>query len=242
MTQLPPPRDLPSLRHARMRAEVLRAVEGPAPRRRAVVPLAAAASVTALVAVGAWALNPADVPAPAAPPAAAPTTTTAQASPFPGFTQAEIDKIERECVSRANAAETLELRNVIRDELGTLAILGGKSVLMTCQYDGQRVDYDGRLVGYADDPEVGVFTLDTLAGSSGKPGRPGSRVVGGRVLDERVVRVSVYVDGRSADVAVVGGTYLTRIVFPTDWEAPVGADAEVTAHDSEGRPLGSIIT
>ncbi|MFC7613078.1 hypothetical protein ACFQV2_05015 [Actinokineospora soli] len=254
MTSVPPPRDLPPLRRARMRAEVLRAVEAPAPRRR-LVPVAAAAGVAALVIGGAWALIP-DQPTlapPAAPPVAATSTTgpTPPASPFPGLAPAEVAEIERKCATVAfgdgsapptpgitDTPGTLKLRNVLTDDVGTVYLVVGEHMMIPCVI-GSTVN--GAIGGF-DDVPIGTVTLDLATASAGAaPDVPGVRVVAGRVSPE-VARVSVTSDGRTADAAVANGTYVVRFAFPPSAEIPRIADVRVTAYNAAGDQVGSVIT
>src|SRR5262245_60007711 len=103
-TLLPKERELPPYRHAQLRAELVRAISGPAPKdRRWLVPALSAAGLTVLASVALVAWQPredADTPAPGNPPAASTgvaTTTSSPARPgpvIPGLSESGRDVIE----------------------------------------------------------------------------------------------------------------------------------------------------
>ncbi|UVS77146.1 hypothetical protein [Actinokineospora sp. UTMC 2448] len=262
MIDLPPPRDLPPHRHTRMRAAIVSAVDEP-PRRRWVAPLATATGLTAAVAVAVW-IVPTERAAPVGTATQPGITTTstpltnAPSSGFPGLSSEQVRAMERGCALSAlgsdatpstpgisDTPETVRLRNLLDDDAGRLALIVGNGLMVHCDVDAGG-HYNGGFASFGSgrDDEPGAVTLDLATSSAGERalGRRGARVVAGRVLDDRIARVTVASDGRSADAVVANGTYLVRFVYPVDW-APTGlADVRVTAYDADGTVVASVIT
>ncbi|MGW5054174.1 hypothetical protein [Actinokineospora sp. NPDC004072] len=260
MIELPPPRDLPPHRQARIRAEIVRAVDGP-PRRRWIAPLATGLAAAAAVAV--W-LVPREGTAPidpAASPGVATTaapTVTGPSSGFPGVSSRMVEEMERGCALITNyesstpptpessdTAETIRLRNLLDDEAGRLVLIVGAGRMVQCSVEPNGHYTGGFTVfGQQVDPDPGPVTLDLATSSPGERvlGLRGSQVVAGRIFDDRVVRVTVTCDGRTADATVANGTYLVRFLHGTDWKSPAKADVRVTAYDANGAEVGAVIT
>lgn len=253
-----PSRDLPPRSRARIRAELIRVADGPAPRRR-VAPLVAAAGLTALVAAGVWVLPDRQPSTPAAQPSVRLTSTapTTAPSPFPGLSAAQVAEIERGCArvvvgdggnphtpGVTDSVDTLRLRVLVTDELGTLALLVGENMMIDCTVGGPVMEYNGGLHGFQAPEDGAALTLDAIsAGAGGKyPNQPGSRVVAGRLLDAKITRVEVRADGRTQDAAVRDGAYLARFVHTAQWSIPEGVDVEVRGYDANGALVASVIT
>jgi hypothetical protein len=246
-TTLPPSRDLPPGRHAEIRAAVLEAVT-PAAGRRWVAPLVTAAA--ALVAVGLvafvvpWhggttaAVQPPRLTSPTAPPPA----------PVDGVTPEEASAIERGCVQSAGLHGTFTLRQVLTDEAGRLALVQDPTHVLACELDGPALPYNAAFGGY--DGAAEPVSIDYAGSSAGGDapggkevyaGQHGSDVVVGRVAPE-VARVVYVQDGTEVEAKVGNGTYLARIVRPTDWVIPQNrfGGPVVRAYDKNGTLLGQI--
>lgn len=263
-TTLPPARDLPPGRHAELRDAVLTAV-APHRSRRWAAPLVAAAAATVAVGVIAWFApwgTDAVVPAgdqPVATPTTTPTTTpittpTVAIAAVPGVDPGEVAAIEKGCGESSLPAAELTLRQVITDGAGRLALLtavdrtANAESMVVCELDGPVLKYNAGFAGV--DPFTGPVSLDLAQASAGgdvkggsKPeyaGRHGADEVAGRVSPE-VAKVTVSQGRDTVDAVIAEGTYLARIVHPTDWAIPENRPAPtVRAYDKNGTLLGEI--
>lgn len=223
MTQLPPPRDLPPYLHARMRAELERAVTEPARRRRS-APLVATAGLTAgaLVAVAVWLVPERPQPVVAGEPAS---------QVLAGLAPAEVAAIEDGCglsssaasPGTADAAMTLELRNLVDDDAGRVALLYADIGAVTCEVGPPGYSAGGLNSLGANGP----VTID--AHDMREPWRapdgtfvdpPATYAIAGRVTDARVARVTATATkaGMTVTATLSGGTYLARFIYEPPWQ------------------------
>lgn len=264
-TTLPPSRDLPPGRYAEIRTAVLTGVAGK-PARRWIAPMVTAA--VALVAIGliAWfapwspdgGVNAASPPSESATQPANETASATQAPPdngevaIEGVTQQEISAIEQGCAETFQPNVTLQLRQILTDEAGRLALLygtdpDGREYLVDCTLDGPVMPYNP--AGSGLNPFTPPVTADSVGASSGGDvaggkaeyaGLHGNQVVAGRISPD-VARVTVTVDDQTVEAVLGGDAYLARIVHPADWEVPnVAPVVVVRAYDKNGTLLGQV--
>ncbi|XVS63498.1 hypothetical protein ACQPYE_35390 [Actinosynnema sp. CA-299493] len=250
---LPPTRDVPPRRRAEIRARLEREVTG---GRRAArfAPLVtagvAAAAVIALVAVVApWQQAGGDDVAGGTDQAgatsrAAVTTTAGPPEPSPER-KAEI---EQGCADSAGIEGALVLRQYLADEAGAFALLYSDREVLACTVDEPTAPYSAAMVGR---PAIGWlpgefvpdYGLAVSGGDGGKPeqaGRPGYVMAAGRVTS-KVARVTYGPNGQEVDATIADGTFLARIVHPSDWYPPVDWERQnvLRAYDAHGALLGT---
>jgi hypothetical protein len=255
-TTLPPSRDLPPRRHAEIRDAVLSAA-APHPARRWLAPLVTAATALAAIGLVAWFVPwSGTAPAggqPVSTPAEPTDTTVPAALAVPGVDPGEVPAIEKGCRESAIPEAKVTLRQVITDQAGRLALLvavdatAGTESMVVCELDAPPTGYNAGFGGMS--PYTGVVSLDFAMASAGgdvgggKPeyaGRPGSVEIAGRVSPE-VAKVTVSQSGDTVDAVIADGTYLARIVHPSDWPIPENHPAPVVhAYDKNGTLLGEI--
>lgn len=249
-TTLPPSRDLPPGRHAEIRTALLSAVT-PGTTRRWVAPVVTAAA--AFVVIGMVALvAPWGTDDSATQVGAQPTLPTGRATAqVPGVDPSEVSGIEEGCRRVSIPAVKLILRQVISDQAGRLALLttaneatGTDAMVVICELDAQPNGYNA---GYGTmGPFIGPVTIDGAMAAAGgdapggKPvdaGRLGGDEIAGRVSPE-VAKVTYVQGDESVDAVVANGTYLARIVHPSDWAIPENRPAPVVrAYDKNGTLL-----
>ncbi|MFD9702040.1 hypothetical protein [Lentzea sp. NPDC059081] len=237
---LPPMRDLPPGRQARIRAEVERAVTG-RPLRRLVVPVLAGAAVVAAVVASVVALQPLPPPTPAV----QVTTSPAPVTPAFPLPPERVKAIEEGC-SRSASSGAGKLRQYL-DEETRWALLYSENAALTCEIGGPGGDYNSGfgqtsvrwLPGHFSVDSVSAHPGGDLDGRPGSAGRPGYRQVVGRV-DGQVTRVTVEVDGRTTDAKIVNGTFAVRVYYPRNWAVPwTDEGVVVRAYDANGALLGT---
>jgi hypothetical protein len=138
---------------------------------------------------------------------------------------------------------TFTLRQVLTDEAGRLALVQDSTHVLSCERDGPGLPYNaafGSYDGTAEPVSIDYAGGDAPGGKEMYAGRHGSDVVAGRVAPE-VARVVYVQDGTEVEAKVENGTYLARIVRPTDWLIPENRFGPVVrAYDKNGTLLGQI--
>ncbi|HEU5474445.1 MAG TPA: hypothetical protein VFV67_27675 [Actinophytocola sp.] len=258
-TMLPAPRDLPPHRHARIRAELLRTTAAPArPARRWLAPMATATVLIGVAAV-VWALPRPDgrlSPAAGTPPATTPVSTTPSGAVLPEVPGHDRNAIEQGCASAVAGpggpptpgatADSFRLVNVLSDQAGPLALLYADDVAMACVIDGPGLPYNpsfgGPGVRMPGEPVVidlnGASAGGDIAGGKpGSRGRPGTEILAGR-YDAPVTRITLTKDRITVAAVLANGTFVGRIVHPTDWLIPAGNPSPTLhAYDANGTLL-----
>lgn len=261
-TILPAPRDLPARRRAQIRAELERVVTRRRSHRGWFVPVAAATTAVAAVAVAVvfapWRQD--GNIGPAAPPATgAPTVPTGEVAPvdppdpvFPGLPPHERAAIEAGC-AKSVGLEEATLYNLVEDDAGTVGLLYSQTgSAPICEIDSSPVPYNAS--GVAAKPIswlAGPVTMDGYASAAGGDrtgnreiyaGQPGTETVVGRVSAE-VKRVTVTSGGTTQDAKLANGTYLVRFVRPSTWSIPDPPEMPVVrAYNSAGHLLGTALS
>lgn len=244
-TTLPAPRDLPPHRHARIRAEVERAVARRSPWVW-LTPALTGAVVVALIAVVGWPAGPPttqnSVPAtqtPPLPPGRRPVPV------LPAIPSAMRTMTESTCGNTDRISDAV-LYQEAADRAGWTYLLYGPSDsrlggVVECSKDEAFVARD-TLVGPLD-WLPGPMSLDVnwnyLPDGTG---RHGLEVVAGRVTSH-VARVTFTEDGVTRNTAVVNRTFLLRVVHSSDqasWQGNQPFDGVVRAYDKYGRLLATI--
>ncbi|GAB3437051.1 hypothetical protein [Actinophytocola sediminis] len=242
-TTLPPARDLPPHRHARIRATLVHAASEPRTRRWKAPAFSVA---TAVVAVGLvmWLVPLGDDDGRAAGQA----TTSAAASPNVDestvrrvrFSKEDVPVLVQSCVDSAGVEGTFELKLAFADAAGQLAVLYGGDKLIACEFGDPAGGYRSTftvLGGYQPPISMDLNLVTTVEGS---PDRMGYQVAIGRVDPATVARVTLTQGDVTIDAVLVDGVYAARIVRPVDWwltgdnPPPV-----VDAYNAEGDLVGS---
>ncbi|HEX6360901.1 hypothetical protein [Actinophytocola sp.] len=252
-TTLPPSRDLPPGRHAQIRGAVLAATRRP--NRRWIAPLVTAAAALAIVGLVAWFTpwtgnggNAATQPTSQETTLPAPSTSTSDVSePVAGVSPDERAAIEDGCARSGFPDETLTLKQVLTDAAGRVALLYSDRVAVVCTLDTPPTGYNPGGGGFGDfTPPVGLDTSlasaggDVAGNKSQYAGQPGTDQFGGRVSPE-VAKVTVTVGADSVDASVANGTFLARVLHPTDWLIPENRRALVLrAYDKNGTLLAEV--
>jgi hypothetical protein len=248
-TTLPPARDLPPHRHARIRATLVRAASEPRPRRWMAPALSVATAIVALGLVM-WfvPLGGGDGRA-AGPATTSATTTSATANPTADETIARRFRVPPEdvpelvdgCVDSAGVEGTFELKLAFADAAGQLAVLYGGDRMIACEFGGPGGEYRPTfavLGGFA--PPISA-DLNQVATIEGSPEHAGYQVVIGRVDPATTARVTFTQADETIDAVLVGDVYAARVVRPLDWwltgdgPPPVVVDA----YNAEGDLVGS---
>jgi hypothetical protein len=265
-TMLPPSRDLPPGRHVEMRSAVLTAAGGRPARRRLLAPLVTAAAALAIVGLVAYAVpwgqggggTPGGSPggssvarttetqAPGGTTETQATNGATETRTVNGVTPDEVAAIEQGCGQSATRPGAV-LTQLLTDEAGRFALLYGDEYVLDCMLDYGSMPYNSGSSRLS--PMTGPVSLDLAAALSGGDvpggkqdyaGQHGYAVVAGRVAPE-VARVTYEQDGQSVDAVLANGTYLARIVHPTDWTVPENQQQPVVrAYDKNGTLLGEI--
>ncbi|HEX7302301.1 hypothetical protein [Lentzea sp.] len=233
---LPPTRDLPPGRHARIRSEVERGIGS---RRRLLVPVLAGAAVVAAVVASVVVFQPSAPPSPAVHITTAPATTVTSVPPE------EVKAIESGC-SRSAGRTGARLHQYLGEETRWALLYTGDAAL-TCTLGEDGMAYNAAFVQVAVGWLPGHFSVDGIGTSAGgdvagrqeTAGRPGYRTAVGRI-DAKVARVTVTADGRTVDARIADGTYAARLHYPPSWGIPHDDQGMlVQAYDADGRSLGS---
>jgi len=243
-TTLPPARDLPPHRHARIRATLVRAASEPPPRRWVAPALSMATAIVALGLVM-WfvPLGGGDGRA------AGPATTSAAASPTADESivrqvrvpTEDVPELVHGCVDSAKVEGTFELKLAFADAAGRLAVLYSGDKLIACEFGGPAGEYRPAftvLGGFQPPISADLNLVSTVEGS---PEHAGYQVVIGRVDPATTARVTLTQKDVTIDAVLVGGVYAARIVRPLDWwltgDSP--PPAVVDAYNAEGDLVGS---
>ncbi|MGI5506147.1 hypothetical protein [Lentzea sp. CA-135723] len=220
-SMLPPTRDLPPGRHARIRAEVERAVTGRRRRRLLFPVLAGVASVVTL------AVSVALLPPAPGPPAPAVQVTTSPPPEEPGFGVPvdTVKAIEEGCARIAGVGEA-KLYQLLEQETRWALLYTDKEEL-GCTLGQGGMEYNSGFSGTEVRWLPGHLAVDENSARAGgdlnpKPvyaGMPGSRTIAGRV-DDQVARVTYTIDGRTVEGTIAHGTFAVRIHYPPNWTIP----------------------
>jgi hypothetical protein len=144
-------------------------------------------------------------------------------------------------------ADVIRVYNVVRDAAGTVALLYGPSVVLTCEIDGPARPYNAG--GGIGDPAMpqwlpGPVSIDSRDSSAGGgpgdkyPDTRGTDLIAGRVIGT-ATRVKVTYGSATATVPVVNGTYLVRFVRGVGAPIPPGdRGLGVQAYDARGALVG----
>lgn len=251
-TTLPPARDLPPHRHARIRATLVRAASQPPPRRW----LAPALTVTtAVVALGLvmWFVPLGDsdgqVAGSATTTAAAPPTTAEEglrqiqvpAEDVPGLVQGCVDSagVEDYAALAGEPAGTFELKLAFADAAGQLAVLYSDEMVITCEFGGMPGEYKPGFAVLGESWVTISADLSQTAPVTGDPERVALLVVGR--VDPTIARVSVTRADATVEALLVGDVYVARIVRPTAWwRIREDHTVSVDAYDAEGNLVGGV--
>lgn len=242
-TTLPPARDLPPHRHARIRATLVRAASEPRPRRWLTPALSVATAIVALGLVM-WfvPLGGGDGRA------AGPVTTSAAASPPADETimrrilipAEDVPELVNGCVDSAGVEGTFELKLAFADAAGRLAVLYSGDKLIACEFGGPTGEYRPTftvLDGFQ--PPISA-DLDLVSPVAGSPERTGYQVVIGRVDPATTSRVTLTQKDVTTDAVLVGDVYAARIVRPFDWWLTGDSPRPVVdAYNADGDLVGS---
>ena len=251
-TTLPPPRDLPPHAHARIRAELGRAVTR---RRRGwLAPALTGAAALVLAAFFAWPAAPRDVDrtpsGPSSPPtsAASPTLGKRPVPRVSGVAPGRQAQIEDNCAKELDVRRAV-LYQLVKDGAGEGALLySPDGTALDCQMGDPDTPYNP--VGGPADPLdwlAGPVSFDAGQASAGGDhsrgiyqGRPGLESFAGRITSD-VTRVTVTVSGVAHQAIVANGTYYLRIVHPSDWLIPdPPVSAVLRAYDAHGAVLATV--
>jgi hypothetical protein len=251
-TTLPPSRDLPSARHAEIRAAVLVAA-APRPSRRWVAPLVTAAVALVVIGMVAW-FAPWDPGTPAAqPPRPTSRPTTSAAPSVDGIAAEDVPAVEKGCGQVTFPRATFTLLAVLTDEAGRLALLRGEAkngvpYLIECildftpamPYNGSGGTLEGFVSPLSVDLDGASAGGDAPGGKAEYAGKLGTEVLAGRVSPD-VVKVTVTRDAQTREAKLAGGLYIARLVHPADWVIPEQLRPPIVrAYDKNGTVLAEI--
>ncbi|ANZ39009.1 hypothetical protein BBK82_25995 [Lentzea guizhouensis] len=246
---LPPTRDLPPGRQARIRADLERAVAGRGSVRRYLVPVLAGATAVTAVVTSVVLLQPDQGPDPQ--PAVHVTTDPepAQRETF-GLTPEQIAQIEQGCAEDAKVPDKATLSNYGADEAGRWALLYTAKAAVWCDIGrgGEEYEASGGPGGLHVDWLAGNYSTHVggvRPGGDSHPFKPalagtaGYRIRAGRV-DSSVARMTwTASDGGTAEAKIANGTFVLRMLYPSTWDG--GGDAnfstERRAFDAAGNLL-----
>ncbi|HVQ89611.1 MAG TPA: hypothetical protein VMU51_01125 [Mycobacteriales bacterium] len=183
-------------------------------------------------------------------------------SGVPGYSQADLQRLTRECAaktydlvpvgpsgttrSRLRLAD-LRAYNVIKDALGTLVLIYGPNAVLSCGLDvGIPVALSFNHTHLFAKPGLpdwlpGPVALDYAAVGDGSLSRhvPAIGEYAGRVTSD-VVRVRVEFGPDTATVPVVNGTYLVRFLNPVRSKpGPPMLPVRIRGYDAAGRLVGT---
>ncbi len=242
---LPPARDLPPGRQARIRAELERAVSSRGSTKRYLVPILAGATAVAAVVTSVVLLQPDLGPKPAVQ-----ITTSPSPKPDFGLSPENVTAIEQGCAKPEDVTEKLTLRQFGRDDAGQWALLYNDRVAVVCNIERGGEEYDTNRPGeVAINWLPGHFSMDMDSSRLGgdlhpsipaMAGVPGLRFVAGRV-DSSVARMTYRAyDGTTVEAKIANGTYVVRIAYPSTWNPnDVTGTTELRAYDAAGNLLGT---
>jgi len=245
---LPPTRDLPPGRQARIRAEVERAVTGRRRSKRYLVPVLAGATAVTAVVTSVVLLQP-DVGTDPQP-AVQITTDPPRVSETFGLSPEKLAVIEDGCTKSERVPDKLTMHQYGRDDAGEWALLYNDQVVVACNLDRGGEEYDtdrpkevsinwlpGR---FSQDIELGRLGGDLHPTIPAMAGVPGLRFVAGRV-DPSVARLTYRAyDGSTVNAKIANGTYVVRIAYPPTWNPnDVSGSVELRAYDAAGNLLGT---
>ncbi|MET9229576.1 hypothetical protein [Lentzea sp. NPDC003310] len=236
-SMLPPTRDLPPGRHARIRAELERAAAGR--RRRLLFPVLAGVASIAAVAASVALLSPAPgPPSPAVQITSSPPETPK--SPDFGVPPDTVAAIEKGC-SRIAGTGDAKLYQLLDGET-RWALLYSDNAALGCTLGQGGMEYNSGFSGTDVRWLPGLLAVDESSATAGgdlnlKPayaGMPGTRTVAGRV-DPRVARVTYTIDGKTVEASVANGTFAVRIHYPSSWTIPNDdVRGVLNAYDAQG--------
>ena len=244
---LPPTRDLPPGRQARIRADLERAVSGHRSSKRYLVPILAGATAVTAVVTSVVLLQPPSQPTPAVHVTTSPPTST---KPDFGLSPQEVAAIEQGCAKQEDVSEKLTLHQFGRDEAGRWALLYNNRAAVVCNIDRGGEDYDtnrpGEVVLNWLPGHVSVDADGTRLGGDLHKDIPemvgvlGLRFIAGRV-DSSVARLTYQTeDGRAGEAKIVNGTYVVRLAYPSTWDPnAIHRTTELRAYDAAGNLLGT---
>ncbi|MFI6099820.1 hypothetical protein ACIA8G_30050 [Lentzea sp. NPDC051213] len=236
-SMLPPTRDLPPGRQARIRAELESEVAG---RRslRFVVPVLAGVAAVAAVVTSVVMLRPAPAPGPT------PAVHITSAPPTSGFgvPPEAVAAFEEGCAQSAGVGKA-KMRQLLNEETDW-ALLYTEREALTCSLGVGGHKYNAGFGQAAIKWLPGHFSIDYSGASAGgaadgQPDVPGFRTVVGRV-SERVAKVTVTADDRTVEAKVANGTYAARMYYPSSWviQSSDMRPTIVRAYDAAGTLLG----
>ncbi|MEV6711668.1 hypothetical protein AB0M48_06415 [Lentzea sp. NPDC051208] len=229
-TTLPPARELPPGRQIQIRARLERSVV----RRRRGMRLATTATALTAVVTAVVLVLPDQ-----------PTSGYFSTQPtIHGLSREQVEDIEEGCWKASRTPARPVLHRYHQDAAGTLALLYTPTDALACDLSTpgsyysnahlpNRKAFDTRWLN-------GHFSIDHQHQMSGdRAGRPGSQTVAGRV-DSQVKRMTWTYFGRTVEAEIVDGTFVARILQPTDWDFPKERDGSesLKAYDAEGKVLG----
>lgn len=245
-TTLPPDRDLPPHRHARIRATLVRAASEPRPRRWMAPALSMATAIVALglvmwfVPLGGGngeAAGPATTSA-----AASPTTDESTVRPVQ-VPPEDVPELVHGCVDSAGVEGAFELKLAFADAAGQLAVLYSGDKLITCEFGGPTGEYRSGftvLGGFQPPICVDAHPITPIEGSNGQVGY---QLVIGRVDPATTARVTLTQKDVTIDAVLVGGVYAARVIRPLDWwltgDSP--PPVVVDAYNAKGDLVGSAV-
>jgi hypothetical protein len=228
-TTLPAPRDLPPHRHARIRAELERAVTH---RRRWawLAPALTGAAVVILVAIFAW---------PSPPSSPVPTDLAPGQQPtlaLPGVSPARRTEIASQCRKVTGLADAQVYQRISDADGDAFLLYTPDGSIAVCRERGDV--YERGVAGGVGplDWLPGAVSVDTEQGylDGGHPYR--GQVIAGR-LTSKVARVTFTDGGVTRDAAIANGTYLLRILHPI---GQGGGSGVVRAYDAHGALLATV--
>ncbi len=245
---LPPARDLPPGRQARIRAEVERAVTGRRASKRYLVPVLAGVSAVTAVVTSVVLLQPDQGPDPQ--PAVQITSDPAPAERETfGLKPEQLALIEQGCAKSAKVTDKLTLSNYGRDDAGRWALLYSDKTAVWCDIGrgGEEFDADGGPGGLHLDWLAGNYSTHVSGVRPGGDERPlkpalagaaGYRFDAGRV-DSSVARMTwTASDGRTVEAKIANGTFAVRLLFPSTGSGGVERSyTEIRAYDAAGNLL-----
>jgi hypothetical protein len=243
---LPPARDLPPGRQARIRADLERAVSGRRAPKRYLVPVLAGVTAVTAVVTSVVLLQPDQRPQPAVQITTDPPRVS---EPF-GLSPEKLAAIEDGCADSERVVDELTMHQYGRDDAGEWALLYSDQLVVACNLDrgGEKYDTDrpkrvsaNWLPGpFSRDVDLGRLGGDLHPTIPAMAGVPGLRFVAGRV-DPSVARLTYRAyDGSTVDAKIANGTYVVRIAYPPTWNPnDVSGPVELRAYDAAGTLLGT---
>jgi hypothetical protein len=225
---LPPARDLPPHRHARIRATLVRAASEPGPSRW-MAPVLGVTTVIVALGLVMWfvplgggdtrpagpATTDADLPSAAATPPAAESIESAprQVRVPPDDVPGLVDG----CVAGAGADSAFELKFAVADAAGRLAVFDAGDKMIACAFGGPTGGHGPTFTGLGGfRPPISV-DLNQVAVVDGSRQQRGYQLVIGRVDPATTTRVTLVQADVTIDAVLVDGVYAARIVRPFDW-------------------------